>query len=196
MEFRLIQLLSKQLDANRLSTMKMNTLIPLLFLALPLTTFADDEVVERAEDHVLALLNADLETLEAGYAEEILLLRGHELLKTEYGLAGENGRFESKKVSRAALMAAGKTASSKHERPPAEKIAELLEVLKFEVMKVKDGRIVTEAPDPVEPDNLLYFDPVLKGDVVMKIGPPGKDALFFQFRKIEEKWLIIAEYVD
>lgn len=171
-------------------------LLPLFILLLPFAAAANDEVIKIAEGHILALLDRDYAELEAGYADEIVLLRGHELLKPEYGIAGENGRFENTKVTRDALMKAGKSAAAKHDPPPADKIQQLLEVLKFEVMKVEKGRIVTEAPDPVEPDNLLYFDPVAEGDVVLKIGPPGSDALFFQFRKIEDAWKIVAEYVD
>ena len=170
--------------------------LPFFLLLLPLAAAANDEVLKIAEGHILALLNRDFAELEAGYADEIVLLRGHELLKDEYGIAGKNGRFENTKVKREALMTAGKNAAAKHDAPPADKIAELLEIIKFEVMEVEKGRIVTEAPDPVEPDNLLYFDPVEEGDVVLKIGPPGSDALFFQYRKIEDAWKIVAEYLD
>jgi hypothetical protein len=72
----------------------------------------------------------------------------------------------------------------------------VLETLKYEVLKVKAGKVQVDPTDPVgTPDGKLHFE-VKEGDVLLKVSPPKGDFLYLHLRKVNGTWLIVSEYID
>ncbi len=78
----------------------------------------------------------------------------------------------------------------------AEKIAAMMESLKFEALKTTLGDFATQSSDPVgTPDSKLHFT-IKEGDVLIKAAPPKRDFILLQVRQVEGAWRVVAEYLD
>ena len=154
-----------------------------------------DIAVQAAREHVRNFLEGDFNKMEKTYAKQIILMPGNELLKAKYGLAGANGEKEAITVDRTKLLG---TMKKSLPRPliAANIVDKVFEAYRFEPLKTKVGDFATVPPDPVEtPDGKLHFT-IADGDVLFKVGPEKGDFMLFQFRQIEGKWQVVAEYLD
>ena len=125
-----------------------------------------DSAVQTAREHVRNLLEGNFNEMENTYAKQIVLMPGNELLKAKYALAGPKGEKEAITVDRTKLLG------------------------------TKVGDFATVPPDPVDtPDGKLHLT-IAGGDVLLKVGPEKGDFMLFQFRQIEGKWRVVAEYLD
>lgn len=170
------------------------TLMLCLFFFASQDSRADDSAIEIARTHLEAHIKRDFDTLATTYAENVLLLPGHEFLKDSFGLAGEGGRREAIEVARRPLIAAMREALKGRRALPAERIDEILESVEYEVMEDADGKVAPS--DPVgTADGKLSIDREA-GDVLVKAGPPEEDFVLFLFRRIEGNWQVVTEYLD
>ena len=154
-----------------------------------------DSAVQTAREHVRNLLEGNFNEMENTYAKQIVLMPGNELLKAKYALAGPKGEKEAITVDRTKLLGTMKTSLP---RPlvAANIVDKLFEAYRFEPLKTKLGDFATFPPDPVDtPDGELHLT-IADGDVLLKVGPEKGDFMLFQFRQIEGKWQVVAEYLD
>lgn len=155
-----------------------------------------DDAASVAQSFIGHYLNRRLDDFTMLYADTVLLMPGHEMLKTRYGLAGKGGRDQPTEVTSKALTEAFKKMFENWPGPSDEKVKQFLDTLKSECLDAPEGDFSTASADPVDtPDKMLHFT-VKKGDVIVKIGPPDEDFLLFQFREIDDRWQIVAEYFD
>ena len=163
------------------------TITALLMLAGAL--LANDQAVDASKPHLDAVLRSDFKKLENTYASKVILMPGHEFLKTEYGLTAEPGRSKATEVERAKLIQAMTKAAEGRPVRPAAEIATLMESLEFEVLNAPVG-------DFVAPDSKLQFT-IKEGDVLVKAAQPkGGDFILLQLREEEGAWRVVAEYLD
>jgi len=154
-----------------------------------------NSAVQAARKHVRNFLEGNFNKMEQTYAKQIILLPGNELLKAKYRLAGAKGDMEAITVDRTKLLETMKK-SLPHPVIPANILDKVFEAYRFETLKTKVGDFATVPPDPVDtPDGKLHLT-IADGDVLFKVGPEKGDFLLFQFRQIEGKWRVVAEYLD
>ena len=154
-----------------------------------------DIAVQAAREHVRNFLEGDFNKMENTYAKQIILMPGNELLKAKYGLAGPKGEKEAITVDRTKLLG---TMKRSFPRPliAANIVDKVFQAYRFESLNTKVGEFATVPPDPVDtPDGKLHLT-IADGDVLLKVGPAKGDFMLFQFRQIEGKWRVVAEYLD
>ena len=154
-----------------------------------------DSAVQIARAHVRNLLEGNFSEMKNSYAKQIVLMPGNELLKAKYGLAGPKGEKEAITVDRTKLLG---TMKKYLPRPlvSANIVDKVFELYRFDPLKTKVGDFATVPPDPVDtPDGKLHFT-IADGDVLFKVGPEKGDFMLLQFRRIEGKWQVVAEYLD
>ncbi len=173
----------------------MKTLIPAILILLSPLCSADEGAIESAKTHVNGSLKGNHKELAATYAPKVTLMPGHEYLKEEYGLVGVGGRAKGAEVERDKLIAAMETAAAGQPASPAKQVNALLETLKYEVIKVEEGKVEV-SPDPVGTPDVKFQFQVKKGDVLLKVSPPKGDFIFLHLRKIDGSWRIVSEYLD
>ena len=175
----------------------MKSLLAFSLLLLAPLCHAEDGAIEAAKKHLgYTLKKSDHEKLGKTYAPTVTLMPGHEFLKEEYGLAGEDGRDKGAEVDRAKLIAAIVKASADRPDRPADRIEKKLGRLAFEIIEAKEGDFATDASDPVgTPDGKLHFS-IEKGDVLLKASPGGGDFILLHLRKIDGSWMVASEYLD
>ena len=174
----------------------MKTLIKIILIFISPLCNADESSLESAKAHLEGNFGRDYRILHATYAPRVTLMPGHEFLKKEYGLSGEAGRAQSLEVKSAKLIAAMQKAEEGKPARPAERVAAMLETLKYEVINVDEGSVEVVPSDPVgTPDGKLHFQ-VKKGDILLKVSPPKGDFLILHLRKIEGTYRIVSEYLD
>ena len=157
---------------------------------------ANEKAIDASKTHLSTFLRADFKKLEDTYASKVVLMPGHEFLKIEYGLAATPGRKKMTEVERAKLIQAMLKAAEGRPARPADKIAAMMESLRFEVLKTTVGDLATQSSDPVgTPDSKLHFT-IKEGDVLVKIAPPKGDFILLQVRQIDGAWRVVAEYLD
>ena len=182
----------------------MKTLIPAILILLSPLCCADEGAIESAKTHLKGTLKGNYKGLAATYAPKVKLMPGHEFLKEDYGLVGAGARAEGAEVERDKLIAAMENEAAGRPARPAEpvdarhpeRVDGVLETLKYEVLKVKAGKVQVDPTDPVgTPDGKLHFE-VKEGDVLLKVSPPKGDFLYLHLRKVNGTWLIVSEYID
>jgi hypothetical protein len=175
----------------------MKRILSSLLLCLPAANaFADEGAIAAAKTHLTALLTSDFATMEKTYAEKVILMPGHELLKPEYGFTDQPDRKTATEAAGPDLAKAFQKASAKQDPRPPEKIRTMIDSLKFEVLENGPGDLATEASDPVKtPDGKLHFA-IRDGDVLVKASPERGDFALFQLRQVDGAWRVVAEYLD
>ena len=177
-------------------TMKTTTITVTALLMLVGALLANDNAVDASKAHLNAFLRADYKKLEDTYASKVVLMPGHEFLKVEYGFTKEPGRKQATEVERAKLIQAMMKAAEGQPARPADKIAAVMESLRFEVMETTLGDFATQSSDPVgTPDSKLHFT-IKKGDVLVKAAPPKGDFILLQMRQADGAWRVVGEYLD
>jgi hypothetical protein len=168
--------------------------IQILCAALPCVS-ANDAATPAAKAHLKNFFSGNTVELAKSYADEVLLMPGHEFLKPEYGIANDAQRMKATEVKNTVLVAAISKKIGGRPSPPVEKINEKLEAMTFTALDVTPGDFTTDPTDPVATaDGKLHFA-VVKGDQIIKISPPKGDFLLLQLRSINGKWQV-AEYLD
>lgn len=168
----------------------------LCFLTFAQFSLADEQGIATAESHLGNLLRGDIPELSKSYAAKVLLMPGHEFLKTDYGLAKDGDRAIGLEVDRGKLVATMKQAAAERRKRPAERINKFLATVRYEVLKTKVGDFATDAADPVgTPDGKLHFT-IEKGDLLLKVAPPKGDFLYLHLRKLDDEWRVVSEYLD
>ena len=177
-------------------TMKTTMITVTALLMLGGALLADDKAVDASKDHLSSFLRADYKKLEDTYASKVVLMPGHEFLKIEYGLTAEPGRKKATEVERGKLIQAMMKAGEGRPARPADKIAAMMESLRFEILRTTVGDFSTQSSDPVgTPDSKLHFT-IKEGDVLVKAAPPKGDFILLQLRQAEGAWRVVAEYLD
>lgn len=174
----------------------MKTLIAISLLLSTQLCHADEDAIKTANTHLSNLLKSDFEKLSETYTARIELMAGHEFLKDSHGIAEAGSRAKGAEVERGKLITAMKKATAERPARPAEQIAKMLEMLKFEPIETKEGDFAVAPADPVgTADGKLHFT-IKKGDILVKVAPPKGDFLILHLRKIETAWKVVSEYID
>ncbi|MGI9242948.1 MAG: hypothetical protein ACR2RV_19270 [Verrucomicrobiales bacterium] len=159
-------------------------------------SLVEEDAVRAAMAHVRSFLKADFKNMKMTYAARVKLMPGSEMLKAEYGFAGENGLNEEVTVDRTELLAALEKVSGGRPLVKADSLDKLFKAFSFKVLTNRRGDYAVDPPDPVgTPDNKLHFA-IEERDVLIKVGPEKGDFLLFQFRQIDGGWRVVAEYLD
>lgn len=157
----------------------------------------------QSELHVRAILSREIGGFSQTYAENVILMPGHEFLKKRYNISGL-GRDKPFTTKRVVLTKAMSDAMNKREplseqdkKERSKRTDERMKQFRFEMLEVKEGDFVTDPSDLVgTPDGKLHFQ-IKKGDVLYKVVPPRGDFLLLQLREVEKGlWKVVAEYWD
>lgn len=161
-------------------------LVLAVVLVARLSTAADVEQrkgVESAKRFWAALAKADTKTMQEFYAPKVVLKKGSELLKKQWGLKGGGERDKDLSLEREELIAGYQRMMQKIGKERWSKLFGEIdaEKINFTFAKQSDRRTG-----------------VRKGDLTMKVSTgPGDDALSFFLRRDDKgRWLVVAEATD
>lgn len=160
------------------------------------TATQEEQTPEQfAKAHLRNFLTGKFDKLSDAYAEQVILMPGHELLKPSDGLAGPQGRVQQRNLPQEKYLDGLETAFSDLARD-ADRVNGLLDRFRFTPLEVQTGDFATAPADPVATaDGKLHFT-IAEDDVLLKVGPAQGDFMLFQLRKADGNWKIIAEYLD
>jgi hypothetical protein len=204
-----LQAAMDSLPAFRHMIMNSRTLLALLLGMAPICDAKNDEApavsprdtksaTEVAAGHVRHFMKGDFDKMAESYAAKVRLMPGHEMLKAEYGLAGEGGRAQGATVDRARLRDAMKKAFGGRPVVQPDVLEKLWNAFEFQVLEPKPGDGAVDPPDPVDtPDGKVHFA-LRQDDLLLKFAPKnGKgDFLLFQLRAVGGGWKVVAELLD
>jgi len=189
--------------------MKRHILLALILAVAPICQAKNDDApavalpdtqsaTEVAAGHVRSFMEGKFDKMTDSYAAKVRLMPGHEMLKAEYGLAGEGARTTGATVDRAKLLGASMKAFGGRPVVPPDVLEKLLTAFEFQVLGPGLGDHGVDSPDPVDtPDGKVHFI-IKQGDVLLKFAPKnGKgDFLLFQLRQVAGGWRVVAELLD
>jgi hypothetical protein len=157
---------------------------------------AEMEAVQAAKVHLKNILTNNAAGLQKSYAKEVTLMPGHEFTKPEYGLANDKARKEAVTVTREALVDAIAKKLMGRPKPPEEKLDAKLGSVQFEALESNEGDFAVDAADEAATSDGKFHFKITKNDVVLKVSPPNEDFAMLHLRKVDERWVIVSEYLD
>ena len=151
----------------------------------------------RGKAFLVAKFTGDKKALEDFYADEVLLLPGHEYLKARYGFNPSGDRSKAKTIAKKELIKLDAKLAEKLSEEDCKDLIEFLKKSRFTFTVAKGEKTQMDPSDPVEtPDGKLTL-PTKKGDVIVKIQPePKADYLLYVLRKDKDRWKVVADYTD
>jgi len=166
--------------------MKIKTL--LLFLSLMYFTnnsIANEDAVKVAKVHFNNYFKRDFKNLSKTYAQNVLLMPGHDYLKFQYGLQKKKNGGKHENITCDELVAVMVKFSDNRPVQPIGVIKEYIKNLTYKVIATDDGDVSDLA---LAPKGSLCFT-MLKDDVLVKVSPPnGADFKLVLLREINKKW--------
>ena len=151
-------------------------------------------ITTAAQNHFRAVLAQDWVELDKDYADKVLLLPGNELLKSK---TGEREESKAVTVNKSELLTLMREKFAGRDLIKASRIDEFVNLFDYQILDTKLGDNAIEPADPVKTaDGKLHFT-MEAGDVLVKAIPKkGGDFLLMQFRDFDDRWKIVAEYLD
>jgi hypothetical protein len=153
-----------------------------LLVLSPAAGLAEEPYETAGRKFWKGLAEADFAVMEAGYAPEVTLLAGSELLKKQWGINPSGDRSKNLAVKREVLLKGyhslldGRT----------EKWKEIMS-------KIGKDKITFQTVDKDDKP----IPGVRTGDVLMKVATgPGDDVLAFILRRSDKEWLVAMEATD
>jgi|GEM_PF-2808395 len=141
-----------------------------------------------------ALANVDAIKLSALYADSVLVRRGSEILKDEYGLTKEHSADHS--ISRAELVAA-------YDKHFFTKVLESEQADKWRIAFTDPtNQVKTMAASSIDAATaserqIIVLEGYREGDYLVSLKPSDKDdELAWLLRQIEGSWKIVSELTD
>ena len=151
---------------------------------------------EFVKMHVRYLASNRFLQLKETYAARVKLLPGHQFLQAEYSFVDASRINEGQTVDRGKLMLTIQDEWGSLSETPDEQVDEFLEACTFAVVDAAPGDHAETPSDPVQTkDGKLHFA-MEKGDKLVRVETDDDERVFFQCRKIDGGWRVVAEYID
>jgi hypothetical protein len=146
---------------------------------------------------VVAKFTGDVKALDRMYADEVLLLPGHEYLKKTYGINPSGDRSKAKSLAKKKMIELDLRLAGRLDEEKRKKLTDVLNKCTYTFAVAKGGSTKMDPSDPLGTEDGKLTLSTRKGDVVMKVQPkPKGDFLLYVLRQEKDLWKVVADYTD